>query len=64
MNLKGYGSPEFSSIEAGVMMYEISKKDLSVASFFAVHQFIGMAVIDALGDQEQKDRFLSKGMTF
>ena len=64
LNLKGYGSPGFSSIEAGVIMYEIAKKDLSVASFLAVHQFIGMAVIDALGDEEQKERFISKGMTF
>ena len=29
-----------------------------------VHNCIGMAVIDALGSEEQKERFLSQGMKF
>ena len=46
------------------MIYEISKLDGSVATFLAVHNFIGMAVIDALGDEEQKERFLTPGVKF
>ena len=45
-------------------MYELAKRDGSVASFFAVHNAIGMSVIDALGDEQQKERFLGPGMQF
>lgn len=40
----------------------MAKIDGSVATFFLVHNAIGMSVIDALGDQEQKDRMLTPSM--
>ncbi len=52
LNIKGYGSPGLSTLEAGAMCYEIAKRDGSAATFFLVHNAIGMAVIDALGDDE------------
>ena len=64
LQIQGYGSPGLSSLEAGAIMYELAKRDGSVASFFAVHNAIGMSVIDALGDDEQKERFLGPGMKF
>ena len=64
LQIKGYGSPGLSSLEAGAICYEIAKRDGSAATFLLVHNAIGMAVIDALGDEEQKERFLTKGMKF
>ena len=46
------------------MTYELAKVDGSISTFFLVHNAIGMAVIDALGDEEQKQRLLPKGMNF
>jgi len=34
------------------MIYEIAKRDCSIASFMIVHNGIGMAVIDSLGNDE------------
>lgn len=52
LQIKGYGSPGVSTLEAGAICYELAKRDGSVATFFLVHNAIGMAVIDALGDDE------------
>lgn len=52
MQIKGYGSPGLSTLEAGAVIYEIAKRDGSAATFLLVHNAIGMAVIDALGDEE------------
>lgn len=52
LQIKGYGSPGLSTLEAGACCYEIAKRDGSVATFLLVHNGIGMAVIDALGDEE------------
>jgi len=50
LNIKGYGSPGLSTVEMGSVLFEIGKRDGSVGTFFLVHNAIGMAVIDALGD--------------
>jgi glutaryl-CoA dehydrogenase len=42
----------------------MAKIDGSIASFFVVHNSVGMAVIDALGSDEQKSRLLPSGMNF
>ena len=42
----------------------MAKRDGSVASFFVVHNSIGLAVVDALGDEEQKQRLLPDGINF
>lgn len=52
LQIKGYGSPGLTTLEAGAIMNEIAKKDGSVATFFLVHNAIGMAVVDRLGDEE------------
>lgn len=64
LQIKGYGSPGLSTLEAGAVVYEMAKMDGSVSTFVLVHNAIGMAVIDALGDEEQKERFLTKGIKF
>jgi len=52
LQINGYGSPGLTTLEAGAMCYELAKRDGSVATFLLVHNGIGMAVIDALGDDE------------
>ena len=64
LNIKGYGSPELNTFESGSIIYELAKRDGSIATFFLVHNSIGMAVVNTLGDQEQKDRFLTPAMKF
>lgn len=64
LSIRGYGSPGLTTAEVGAITYELTKVDLSVATFLIVHNSIGMAVIDTLGDDEQKERFLPKGIKF
>lgn len=45
-------------IEAGAMNYEMAKIDSSISTFYLVHNAIGTAVIDGLGDDEQRKRLL------
>lgn len=52
LQIKGNGAPGLSTLEAGAVVYEMAKRDASFCSFFLVHNCIGLAVIDALGDEE------------
>jgi alkylation response protein AidB-like acyl-CoA dehydrogenase len=64
LNIKGYGSPGLTTTEMGSIIYEIAKRDGSIATFFLVHNAIGMAVVNALGDEEQKSRILPPAVNF
>ena len=64
LQIKGYGSPGLSTLESGALCYEMAVKDGSVATFFLVHNAIGMCVVNALGDEEQKQRLLPDGVQF
>lgn len=64
LTIKGYGSPGLNTVEMGAVIYEIAKRDASLASFMLVHNAIGMAVIDSLGDEEQKKRILTPAVKF
>lgn len=48
-----------TSQEAGVILMEMANKDASIATFFLVHNAIGQSVMNALGDEEQRKRFLT-----
>ena len=50
LNIKGYGSPELTTLESGSIIFELAKRDGSIATFFLVHNAIGMAVVDRLGN--------------
>jgi glutaryl-CoA dehydrogenase len=52
LTMKGFGSPALNSTECGAIAYELAKRDASVTTFFLVHNLVGMAVIDRLGDEE------------
>ena len=46
----------------GAVAYEMGKIDASVMTFLGVHNSIGMQVLDMLGDDEQRARFLPDGL--
>lgn len=46
-------------MEAGAISHEIAKSDASIATFWLVHNAIGTAVINELGDEEQRKRLLT-----
>ena len=52
LRIKDFGGPGFNNLEAGAMAFEIARYDASIASFFIVHNAIGTAVVDQLGDDE------------
>lgn len=64
LNIKGFGSPGLTTLEAGAIIFELGKRDGSIATFFLVHNAIGMAVVDVLGDEEQRKRLLTPAMNF
>ena len=64
LQIKGYGSPGLSTLDAAACVYELAKRDGSVCTYLLVHNGIGMSVIDALGDEEQKERLITKGINF
>ncbi|KAL6077641.1 Acyl-coenzyme A oxidase 4, peroxisomal [Balamuthia mandrillaris] len=57
-HIKGYGCPGLSHIASAMMVVEMSRVDASMATFFMVHNCLGMLSIDLCGNEEQKQRFL------
>lgn len=49
-----------TTMELGSIAFELAKKDASIATFVLVHNSIGTAVVDALGDEEQRERILTE----
>jgi len=64
LSIKDFGAPGMNCVEQGSIIYEIAKRDGSIATFFLVHNAIGMEVIDKLGNKEQRERLLPAGMKF
>lgn len=56
--IKEFGAPGLSTLEAGSIIYEMAKIDGSVAMSFLVQNCLGMAVVDALGDDTQRAKYL------
>jgi glutaryl-CoA dehydrogenase len=50
--IKGYGSPGLNNLDSASIYYEMAKRDGSFALFFLAHTSLGMAVINALADEE------------
>ena len=57
--IKDFGGAGLTVLETGSIAMEMAKVDGSISTFFLVHNAIGTAVIDALGDEEQRKRFLT-----
>ena len=47
-----------SAVAAGLVTYELSRIDGSIATFFAVHLGLAMQSINILGSEEQRQRYL------
>jgi len=56
--IKDHGGPGLSLMDSCASIYEIAKYDGSVATFCLVHNSIGIAPIDMLGNEEQRARLL------
>ncbi|HTZ16043.1 MAG TPA: acyl-CoA dehydrogenase family protein [Mycobacterium sp.] len=57
-NLGDCGCTPMSAVAAGLVTYELSRIDGSIATFFAVHLGLAMQSINILGSQEQRQRYL------
>jgi glutaryl-CoA dehydrogenase len=56
--MTGYGTAPMSAVGAGLLMYELSRIDGSIATFFGVHVGLAMQSIYLLGSEEQRQRWL------
>ena len=56
--MAGYGTTPMSAVGAGLLAYELSRVDGSIATFFAVHVGLAMQSIYLLGSEEQRQRWL------
>ncbi|KAK5576893.1 hypothetical protein RB653_001830 [Dictyostelium firmibasis] len=59
-NIKGYGSPEFTSMELGLVSMEFAKSSADVATFFTILLNISMLPIYYSGSEQQKQYYLPK----
>ncbi len=57
-HIKDFGGPGLSQMEVAAGIFELAKIDASAATFLAVHNSIGMQVVDMLGSEEQRARIL------
>jgi glutaryl-CoA dehydrogenase len=56
--IPGYGAPGMSNLTAGLVIMELARGDLSIATFMGVHSALAMMSIALLGSDEQRQRFL------
>ena len=56
--IPGYGAPGMSSVTAGLVIQELARGDLSIATFMGVHSALAMMTVALLGSDEQRQRFL------
>ena len=56
--MAGYGTTPMSAVGSGLVSYELSRVDGSIATFFGVHVGLAMQSIYLLGSEEQKQRWL------
>ena len=57
-NLGDHGCTPMSAIANGLIMYELSRIDGSIATFMAVHVGLAMQSVNILGSEEQRQRYL------
>ncbi|HET6900466.1 MAG TPA: acyl-CoA dehydrogenase family protein [Vicinamibacteria bacterium] len=56
--IPGYGAPGMSSVTAGLVIQELARGDLSIATFMGVHSALAMMTVALLGSDEQRRRSL------
>lgn len=60
--IKDHGAPGLSLMDTSVITYELSKIDASIATFFLVHNSIGLMNFHYLGSEEQRARLLPEAI--
>lgn len=60
--IKDHGGPGLTVPETAVILYELSKIDVSLATFMGVQNSLGLSTVDFLGNEEQRKRFLPDGI--
>jgi len=60
LRIKDFGGAGLNNVEAGAIIYELARYDMSISTFYLVHNAIGTAVVEALGDDEQRERILTE----
>jgi glutaryl-CoA dehydrogenase len=58
-----HGAAGLDFVEMGLAIYELSKGDGSIGTFYGVHSGLAMGSIGLLGSDEQKDRWLPDMVT-
>lgn len=56
--IRGFDSAGLDPMAMGLVMYELSKGDGSITTFFGVHSGLAMGSIGLLGSNEQRERWL------
>lgn len=56
--IRGFGSAGLDPLEMGLVMYELSKGDGSICTFFGVHSGLAMGSVGLLGSDAQRERWL------
>lgn len=64
LSIKGYGSPGLDLLDSSALVYEIAKYDGSFMLALLADTCLGMAVINELADEEQKQRWLPPAIKF
>ncbi|KAN0018550.1 hypothetical protein ACTFIU_011168 [Dictyostelium citrinum] len=59
-NIKGYGSPELTSMELGLIAMEFAKSSADIATFYTILLNITMLAIYYSGSEQQKQYYLPK----
>ncbi|KAN0045030.1 hypothetical protein ACTA71_006557 [Dictyostelium dimigraforme] len=59
-NIKGYGSPELTSMELGLISMEFAKSSADIATFYSILLNITMLAIYYSGSEQQKQYYLPK----
>ena len=59
-HVESFGGPGFNNVEVGAILYELAKRDTSLATFYCINNLLGCNVINELGDNDQKQRILSR----
>ena len=62
LQIKDFGGPGFTNLEAGAVIMEMAKYDASIATLVLVHNAIGQMCVECLGDEEQRRRILPETM--
>ena len=50
--IKDFGGVGFTNLEQGVIAFEMTKRDCSIASFYFIHNCLSQLTVERLGDDE------------